>query len=207
MGITFLSEVQYPALWITLVGLCSAVGAVFLAFASAHQWAITLFIFAGICDLFDGLVARKKTLSAFKKSFGMHIDTVVDAINFGIVPVLLAIMMGYTGVVHYAVYFIYTMCAAVRLAYFNATYDITHIHDKISYIGLPVTYAALIFPLFLTLGFWISKNILFYAMPCLFLLTSLLFVLKIKIPKPSGIWYIFFSLIALALIAIWLIQY
>jgi len=76
-------------------------------------------IFAGICDLLDGRVAR---MAGATSRFGAEYDSIADTVSFGVAPAMLAFSagalqeLGWTG---WVLAFIYTACAALRLARFN----------------------------------------------------------------------------------------
>jgi CDP-diacylglycerol--serine O-phosphatidyltransferase len=80
-------------------------------------WAIVLAI---IFDILDGRIARMtKTTSAF----GMQYDSLADVISFGMAPAFLcyAWVLRPFGSVGWMAAFLYLLCAALRLARFNAT--------------------------------------------------------------------------------------
>jgi len=80
-------------------------------------WAIVLAI---IFDVLDGRIARMtKTTSAF----GMHYDSLADVISFGMAPAFLcyAWVLKPFGRVGWMAAFLYLLCAALRLARFNAS--------------------------------------------------------------------------------------
>ena len=98
-------------------------------------WAIILAI---IFDVLDGRIARMtKTTSAF----GMQYDSLADIISFGMAPAFLCyswILKPFDRVGWMAA-FLFLLCAALRLARFNATKaDIQGQH----FIGLPTPAAA-----------------------------------------------------------------
>ena len=76
-------------------------------------------IFAGVCDLLDGRVAR---MAGSTSKFGAEYDSIADTVSFGVAPAMLAFSagalqeLGWTG---WVLAFIYTACAALRLARFN----------------------------------------------------------------------------------------
>ena len=53
-------------------------------------------MFAGVIDIFDGKVARKFKRSEKEKQFGIEIDSIIDTINFGVVPVIIYLNLGLT---------------------------------------------------------------------------------------------------------------
>ena len=99
-------------------------------------------LFSGLCDTFDGKVARtKKDRTPQMKKFGIQIDSLSDLIAFGILPACIGIAMlryimyipdlsGFTKYIltHYnlqaqivltAIAVLYVLAAMIRLAYFN----------------------------------------------------------------------------------------
>ena len=91
-----------------------------------------------------------------------------------------------------------------RLAYFNAV-DADSEGPVKYYTGLPVTYSALIFPLFYLLSLILEKNIFMIIYAVVIAVVAVLQILKIKIIKPKGIAYVFFGLLAIVLITVFLI--
>ena len=78
-------------------------------------------IFAGVFDLLDGLVAR---LARATSRFGVEYDSISDTVSFGVAPAVLAFNagevseLGWTG---WVMAYMYTACAALRLAFrFNS---------------------------------------------------------------------------------------
>ena len=155
---------------------------------------VTLLIISGMCDMVDGFVAKKLKRTYLEKQFGIQLDTVVDVISFGITPVIIVFSTVRTTWYALLVYVFYVICAAIRLAYFNTTAA----PDKptIFYRGLPVTCIALILPVVLLFQS-VRVSIVTFAT------VAILYILNIKMPKPRGVWYIVFLVIAAALITLW----
>jgi len=89
-------------------------------FFAAAGW---LILIAMVFDMFDGYVAR---LSKTASKFGGELDSLCDAISFGVAPAFLLLKMGPgwepSGLVHLLVAGIavlYMVCAVLRLARFN----------------------------------------------------------------------------------------
>ena len=74
--------------------------------------------------------------------------------------------------------------------------------DKNYYYGLPVTSIAIILPFTYNLHIFLGPNIFNKAYPLIMLVTAILFVLNIKIKKPTGIWFVICSILAAIEIAI-----
>ena len=159
-------------------------------------------IVAGICDLFDGKIARMMKRTPEEKSFGVQIDSLADMIDFVALPVIIFYALGLTAWYHIALYIIYTLCAISRLGYFNISVEGVDTQEPVKhYRGLPVTYAALIFPLIWLLSFLLSAGVFGIVYTASMAAVALLFVTDIKIAKPRGAAYIFFLLLAIGMIA------
>jgi CDP-diacylglycerol--serine O-phosphatidyltransferase len=85
--------------------------------------AVWFILFACICDLFDGRVARATKRESL---FGAEFDSIADTVSFGVAPALMACFLVIkpeaTDNVQLATWllaFIYLLCAGVRLARFN----------------------------------------------------------------------------------------
>lgn len=167
-------------------------------------------LFSGLCDTFDGKVARsKKDRTTQMKKFGIQIDSLSDLIAFGMLPACIGIaMLRYTmcipdlsGVTRYLlthytlqtqivlslIAVLYVLAAMIRLAYFNVMEEDQNRDEtgaKI-YTGLPVTSAALIFPAVLLIHMLICADLTFLYFGVM-LITGGLFISKIQIKKPQN---------------------
>jgi len=99
--------------------------------------AIAIFV-AMLLDGLDGRVAR---MTDTQTSFGAEYDSLSDMVAFGVAPSLLVYnsLLSTLGKVGWAVAFIYTSCAALRLARFNVQAASS---NKKYFIGLPSPSAA-----------------------------------------------------------------
>lgn len=190
---------------VTLLGLALAVAACALAIGGRIELAVISLMYAGLCDLFDGVVARRSRLDDEARAFGVELDSIVDMASFGVAPVVLAICAGLSGPLGLCVATVYTCAAAERLAHFN-THGVERRRDAAFYAGLPVTYAALIFPVA-----FMARGPLGDAFPpCLAAITlavAAAFVVRVPIRKPSGPALALFPVLALALTGYWLFEY
>lgn len=156
------------------------------------ETAMVCLILAGICDLFDGAVARRCKRNETQKQFGAEIDSLADVISFLAFPaVLLYTVCRERPWVVFPVAVFYILCGVDRLAWFNMTPPAA---DS-SFRGLPVTYAALVIPCLYVLGF--RLDILFPAAYCLL---GVFFVLDLRVPKPRGVAYLLFAVLAAVII-------
>ena len=191
----------------TYVGMLFAVAAIFLLFANLTGYAMMCFMAAGICDLFDGTIARMCKRTEEEKNFGIQLDSLVDVISFIALPVVIVIKLA--GVTWYAIAacVLYTVFGVARLAYFNVCQEESE--DKDSpikyYIGMPVTYAALIFPAVYLLHRLLNGQVIGLLMCIVMELMAVFFILKLKFIKPGKKGYIFLMLLAVALFVLYII--
>ncbi len=95
-------------------------------------------VLAGIFDALDGRVAR---LSRATSRFGSEYDSLADMVSFGVAPAFLAYMAGELGHLQrtgWILAFLFTACAALRLARFNV--HASRFHGRFE--GLPSPAAA-----------------------------------------------------------------
>ena len=178
-----------------------------------HPYLGMIFLmFCGLCDAFDGKVARtKKNRTDSMKKFGIQIDSLSDLVAFGVLPACIGIAMLRSSIefltfpyikflhLHLAdkstiikiiltvIAVFYTLAAMVRLAYFNVIEEERQESEdgvRKTYIGLPVTSSALVFPTILLIHIFCSADLtLLYF---LFLaIVGFLFVSDIQVKKPT----------------------
>lgn len=200
---------DYTVILTYLSLLSSTVGIVVALSAGGHPYFGCFFLLlSGFCDAFDGKVARtKKQRTSAEKAFGIQIDSLSDLVAFGVLPTCIGAALIRTSpmiqaafsdpsapwqvhlgrFVLHAVLVLYTLAAMIRLAYFNVTEEErqqTEDGARTHYLGLPVTSAALIFPLVLLLQFLTRADITLAYMGAA-LLTGLLFLIPFRVRKPG----------------------
>jgi CDP-diacylglycerol---serine O-phosphatidyltransferase len=177
---------------VTLLGLVFSLSACIYALTGNIGLSMICFMISGLCDLFDGYLARKLNRTELQNQFGLHIDTVVDMASFGVTPVIIAICIGLSpDLLGNGIFIFYAVCAALRLSYFNVL-GTTQDHPKSYYVGLPVTFIALLFPLFYVVSMQWIGFIHIVHIQAFFLVVALLFISRIPVPKPKGAFYIIF---------------
>lgn len=95
-----------------------------------------------VCDLLDGRVAR---LTRAESELGVQLDSLADAISFGVAPAWLMFHWGLKplGVWGVVIAFIYVACTLLRLARFNVLAQQAESHGVSRYFsGLPSPLAA-----------------------------------------------------------------
>ena len=194
---------------LTYLSLISASCGIIISLeGSGHPYIGTFFLLiCGLCDAFDGRVARtKKNRTNFEKRFGIQIDSLSDLVAFGVLPMCMGSALIRTSPVakelfypdHFTIFKVvhwicivfmifYVLAAMIRLANFNVTEEIRQESEEGKrkyYEGLPVTSAAVIFPSIMMFQYVLPMDITLIYFPVI-LATGVLFVSKIKIPKPG----------------------
>ena len=191
----------------TYVGMLFAVAAMVLTMANLYGYAMMCFMAAGICDLFDGTIARMCKRTEEEKNFGIQLDSLVDVVSFIALPIVFVVK--FSGVSWYAMAasVMYSVFGVARLAYFNVCQEESE--DKDSpikyYTGMPVTYAALIFPAIYLLHVFLADKVIALLMCIVMEIMGLLFILKLKFIKPGKKGYVFLMLLAIALFVLYVI--
>ena len=117
---------------LTLGNLLFGIWAIVSAARGDFVNAAWLIVFAGIFDTVDGRVARATSTGS---RFGEELDSLVDAISFGVAPALIIYFLFLNdGTWGWIAAFFYVSSAVVRLARFNVEQAG---HAKISFHGLP----------------------------------------------------------------------
>lgn len=181
--------------WLTYAGAAAAVCGIFFSAGGHPFWGVICLLFAGATDMFDGKIASTMKRNEAEKNFGIQIDSLCDLISFGVLPVAIGYGLGLSGGFFYISAVLYILCAIIRLAYFNVDEIMRQKNENGSrktYYGLPVTAAAMLFPLIYGLKDLLGAALLPVYQVALFAVAAA-FILKFKIRKPRGaaLWVIF----------------
>ena len=176
---------------------------------------------SGVLDAFDGRVARmKKDRSEIEKNFGVQIDSLCDMICFGVLPITIGLARlrvsgilteivshkNYEGnsallILRIIIAVFYVLAAMIRLAYFNSTIENREEGSKdLGYkyfIGVPVTTAALVFPLVMVVQLITGKDMVIVYF-ILMLILAIAFLANIRIRKPGKLGLTIIVLIGIA---------
>lgn len=178
---------------LTYIGLASSVFGITQVMegggSQAHAIPFLCLLLSGICDLFDGRIARSmKNRTEYEKVFGIQIDSLCDLVCFGVFPAVLGYSYGFNYGLGLVSSIMIVLGAVIRLGYFNVMEEERQrnsTEQRKMYKGLPVTTVAIILPI-LYMG---KSNIPDVAFPYVFqgfmILISILFVLKINVKKLS----------------------
>lgn len=135
---------------LTYLGLLFACCGIFQVMSKQYWLAVFCLMAAGVCDMFDGTVAKTKERDDGEKCFGIQIDSLSDLVSFGALPALFVynISGGHPAVGIISA--LYILAALIRLAYFNVLEQQRQRETpdrKSSFLGVPVTTIAVLLPL------------------------------------------------------------
>lgn len=174
---------------LTYVGLLSSVFGITQVFENNRHIAFLCLIISGICDLFDGKIARSmKNRSDQAKVFGIQIDSLCDLVCFGVFPAVIGYSYKSVYPLQLTASLMIVLGAVIRLGYFNVMEEErqrTTTENRKDYKGLPVTSVAMILPLLYVGENNIPKRIFPYLFHSFMIVISILFVLKINVKKPT----------------------
>lgn len=125
-----LLELLKPPDLVSLTNLIFGVAAISLAHAGNYDLALILLLLAAVADGVDGFVARK--FGGGK--LGEELDSLADAISFGIAPALFICYRFGDNILITLVAYFYIVCGVLRLARYNAIPI-----EKPGFQGLPIT--------------------------------------------------------------------
>lgn len=168
---------------LTMCGTFLAFIGIILAINDHFTFSAFCLFLCGVCDGFDGKLARMKRYKKEQKVYGAQLDSLSDVICFGVFPAILTSLIC-NSIYVYTISAIYMLCGLVRLAYFN-TLDIMPKSKKNVFIGVPITTVSIIYPILLLIIHFINFNILKIVMPILLLCLSVSYILNIELKKPD----------------------
>ncbi|MEI6643655.1 MAG: phosphatidylcholine/phosphatidylserine synthase [Novosphingobium sp.] len=108
---------------ITSAALCSGLTGIRFAIGGDFHAAVLAVLLAGLLDGIDGRVAR---LMKAQSRFGAELDSLSDAIAFGVAPALILYLWSLSAVPRFGWFaaLALAVCCALRLARFNASIDL-----------------------------------------------------------------------------------
>ncbi len=184
---------------VTLLGAVAGLAAALLAIEGQLACAFALLVVCGLCDVFDGLIARKLERTDQQRTFGARLDSTADAVVFGACPPVVLYCAGMKEPAELALLAVFLCCAVWRLAYFDTVGLATGSGPSKYYYGLPTTFTALAVPVVCLAGYYnaqalrIAANIATAGL-------AVAMVSPMRFPKPRGIWYVLIPACAIALL-------
>ena len=142
---------------VTALALCSGLSGVRFAIASDWEKAVAAIAIAAVLDGMDGRIAR---MLKGQSRFGAELDSLSDVIAFGVSPAIIMHLWALQYLPRFGWLFAlaYAVCAALRLARFNAAIDVEEQpHKSAGFLtGVPAPAGAglMLLPLLL----WIASD-------------------------------------------------
>ena len=205
-------KVLFPNV-ITLTGLSFGLSSIRFALEADFNLAIVCILFAGICDVLDGLLARHLQSES---DLGAQLDSLSDFLSFGVAPGLLVYMSIFnqdSGIGAFAC-LVFIIFSCLRLALFNVRLEASKTTDGAPehfFTGIPTPVGAVLILLPLTHSFmgynWAYENLSFVAGYIILisgLLVSRIPTFSIKreqsFIESKLVFFVLFSVIALSMI-------
>ena len=174
---------------VTYLSLTCAIAAIAGASRGHAPVAGALIAVSVIADTFDGRFARLFARSEMDRQLGVQLDSLSDAIAFGVAPALCMTLLASAGstpaqLAWWAAVILFAACAITRLSFYNVTHEETP-----GFVGLPAPVAALVWSTLL-LGHPDAVTSVAVLMGA-----AVAMVLPIPVPRPKGV--------ALTLFVLW----
>ena len=188
---------------LTYISLVISVFGMTRALAGDFKVAILCLALSGLCDMFDGKIARtKKDRTEDEKKFGIQIDSLCDVVCFGVFPALICYCLGMDRIPGIIILCLYCVASVIRLGYFNVMEEKRQNETselRQYYQGLPITSMAIILPFIYLLRKGCGANFLLVSHVAV-VVVGVLFISDIKVKKPQNPMVILLvALVALAL--------
>lgn len=172
---------------LTVIAACA--GLTGIRYGISGQWdrAVIALVAAAMLDGVDGRVAR---LLRGTSQFGAELDSLADAINFGVAPAIIMYLwaMNAAGSIGWALCLLHAVCCVLRLARFNTMIGQPNLppwaHNYFTGVPSPFGAGIAILPLI----FWLYSGEDFFSRPVVtgaFLLASSLLMVS-QVPVYSG---------------------
>jgi phosphatidylserine synthase len=189
----------HPANTLTYGSLLAGIAAVACAVNRFDAGARACVALAVVADTFDGRFARLFDRGTEELAFGIQLDSLSDAIAFGIAPAVCAALLSAHGTAWTATMQVawwgsvaaYAACAITRLAFYNVTSG-----SRSGFIGLPVPVAALLWATVMPFAPGPGASIAVFAT------TAAAMVLPVHLPRPTGLGLAAFACWPLIVIAL-----
>ena len=176
---------------VTYISLISSIMGMFFAIDGKLPLAVFCLAFSGLCDMFDGKIARTKmNRTDDEKAFGIQIDSLCDVVCFGIFPIILGYQLGMCKIYSLMILAFYGVAGVIRLAYFNVMEEKRQSEtseNRKYYQGLPITSMSVIMPLlFMVSVFFPGFRYFLVCLHIAMLLVGFLFILNFRFRKPTN---------------------
>lgn len=174
--------VYNPSIWLTYIGVFCAIFGIRTLLSSQNMDLVMIsFILSGVCDMFDGRVARHFKRTEQEKQFGIQLDSLADTVSFVAFPAAILLSVTQCSFLSVITACFYVFAGIMRLGWFNVTTE----ENRGVYQGLPVTFSALVFPLSYLILRLLDFDIFHIVYPVLVACVGLMFILNFRVKKPG----------------------
>ena len=168
------------------IGFCSLIAGVFGTFCGFyhhHRYAIIFLMLAAIIDILGDKFFSDNDLTFKERHYNLLFKTLSQLVCFGILPTALGFSLGFNNFFAFFLYFVFILTTAIKLAYTTTLYTarLTNVKSPDFYIGFPLSYLALVFPICYVLCCFTGKIYAVYAIFVILICAANM--LKIKVPK------------------------
>ena len=142
---------------LTYIGMLCSFTAILMSINEKFPYAVILLMMAGVCDMFDGVIANTKDRTPSEKRFGIQIDSLSDLISFGVMPAIFVYIITGKRTICAVIAALFALAALIRLAYFNVDEEERQQwtnEKRTVFKGLPVTSIAILLPIV----FWLHSS-------------------------------------------------
>lgn len=175
---------------LTYISLMSSVFGMTQAIEGRYKTAIVCLAISGLCDMFDGKIARtKKNRTYDEKLFGVQIDSLCDVICFGAFPAVICYVLGVRGILGHLVIAYYCICSVIRLGFFNVLETNRQENEEGAnkyYYGLPITSITVILPLIFLISFFVPADVFRWILLLTFFIVGTLLIVNFRLKKPTN---------------------
>lgn len=182
--------------WLTYLSMISSVVGISFAIDYAANGdgkmiiiAVVCLLFSGLCDMFDGMVARtKKDRTDEEKSYGIQLDSLCDVVCFGVFPAIIGYCIGATAWWQITILAFFALAGLIRLAYFNVTEESrqkVETGKRKYYEGVPISVSPLVVALAFCFKNSLSSECFTVLYTLLILVNGVAFIAPVKIKKPG----------------------
>lgn len=172
-----------PSVVLTFIGLgCSIVGISELFRDNTdYNFVMLCLVLAGICDMFDGTVARQfNNRSDAEKKFGIELDSLVDVVSFGVFPICILLSLG----INLLILIFFGVCGVQRLGFFNVMANDSKAFK--GFRGVPITTSSFALPAYYIYAQHLPIHMFIPVTNIFALIIAVAFIVDIKIAKPKG---------------------
>lgn len=180
---------------VTYTSLLAGLLAIYFSFLKNPYAAGLLIAISAICDMMDGRFARLFKRDHDQQQMGVQLDSFVDAITFGIVPVICTFLIATPSTLPQIILWgcasiFYLVCVVTRLAYYNLFSSSENCFE-----GMPTTMSGILWSMI-----FLFPQVLTFT-PALFAIIAIAMVAPIKTTRPGTKMLIFATCFSTCVIA------